>query len=168
MGEGVKERYLRLSPPHPFTPSPPHPFTSSYDKGMARFTILEHDHPTLHWDLLLEAGETLRTWRLAQPPEGPQPIPATPLPDHRLVYLDYEGPVSGNRGVVRAWDRGTFAPDLPAANPARLELRLHGGRVNGTALLWRQEGGDWVFQWIGEDTAVSCRPAAPPDALAAD
>jgi hypothetical protein len=129
---------------------------------MSRFTILEHDHPTLHWDLLLEAGGALRTWRLAQPPEGPQPIPATPLPDHRLAYLDYEGPVSGNRGVVRAWDRGTFTPELPAADAARIAMRLCGGRVNGTALLWRQEGGAWVFQLTQEEASVNCPPAPTP------
>ena len=35
-------------------------------------------------------------------------IPAEPLPDHRIEYLDYEGPVSGNRGTVTQFDVGTF------------------------------------------------------------
>ena len=30
------------------------------------------------------------------------------LPDHRLAYLDYEGPISGDRGSVTRWDRGTY------------------------------------------------------------
>jgi hypothetical protein len=30
------------------------------------------------------------------------------LADHRLAYLDYEGPVSGDRGIVRRLDTGTF------------------------------------------------------------
>src|SRR5437879_2020084 len=34
---------------------------------MRRFVILEHDHPQLHWDLMLEAGPALRTWRLSAP-----------------------------------------------------------------------------------------------------
>ena len=78
--------------------------------GWRRFTILEHDHPHLHWDLLLDAGDALRTWRLLSPPACLQWIAAEQLPDHRRLYLDYEGPVSGNRGT---WFRRT--PDFTAA-----------------------------------------------------
>ena len=28
--------------------------------------------------------------------------------DHRLIYLDYEGPISGARGIVKRFDWGTF------------------------------------------------------------
>ena len=66
----------------------------------SRFVILEHDHPFLHWDLLLEDGDVLKSWRLLQAPETGVSVPAEHLPDHRLMYLDYEGPVSGNRGTV--------------------------------------------------------------------
>ena len=34
----------------------------------ARFAILEHDYPVLHWDFMLEAGDVLRTWRLPAVP----------------------------------------------------------------------------------------------------
>ncbi|MBI1347968.1 hypothetical protein GC163_16965 [bacterium] len=71
-----------------------------------RFAILTHDHPFLHWDLLLEAGPVCRTWRLLSSPEDVRPIVAEAIPDHRLKYLDYEGPVSGNRGAVTRWDGG--------------------------------------------------------------
>src|SRR5690348_11647704 len=63
--------------------------------SMPRFAILAHDHPAPHWDLFLEAGPVLRSWRLAGPLVVNTPIAAAPAPDHRLVYLDYEGPVSG-------------------------------------------------------------------------
>ena len=33
--------------------------------AMPRFVILEHDHPHLHWDLMLEADGSLHAWRLA-------------------------------------------------------------------------------------------------------
>ena len=68
---------------------------------MPRFVILEHDYPQQHWDLMLEAGPVLRTWRLAEPPDVGRPVAATASFDHRPVYLDYEGPVSGNRGTVQ-------------------------------------------------------------------
>ena len=35
-------------------------------------------------------------------------FPAEALPDHRLIYLEYEGPISGDRGTVVAWDRGEY------------------------------------------------------------
>src|SRR5205807_395991 len=43
---------------------------------MPRFVILEHDHPELHWDLMLEAGPVLRTWRLAAPPQPGRAVAA--------------------------------------------------------------------------------------------
>lgn len=72
-----------------------------------RFVILEHDFPTLHWDLMLEAGDVLKTWRLPEPPRAGT-MTVEPLPDHRVRYLDYEGPVSGDRGAVARWDAGVF------------------------------------------------------------
>jgi DNA polymerase Ligase (LigD) len=75
---------------------------------MPRFVILEHDWPQRHWDLMLEAEGVLRTWRLAAPLTPGVDIPAEPIGAHRLLYLDYEGPVSGNRGFVKRWDWGTF------------------------------------------------------------
>jgi hypothetical protein len=116
--------------------------------GMPRFVILEHDHPALHWDLMLETGAMLRTWRLAAPPQTPgAPIAATALPDHRLAYLDYEGPVSGNRGTVQRWDAGSY--DEEAASPAMIALRLSGVRVRGAARLVHVAEGRWRFEWDG-------------------
>ncbi|RLS73211.1 MAG: hypothetical protein DWI01_03100 [Planctomycetota bacterium] len=75
-----------------------------------RFVILEHDHPFLHWDLLLEEECSARTWRLLRKPCLGEPIAAEPLPDHRLMYLDYEGVVSGDRGSVKRFLAGTYQP----------------------------------------------------------
>ncbi len=115
---------------------------------MPRFVILEHDHPELHWDLMLERGAALRTWRLARPPVTPGArIAAVALPDHRPHYLDYEGPVSGGRGTVKRWDTGDYAID--AEDGAALRVRLRGARVNGAARLVR-EGDAWAMEWLGE------------------
>ncbi len=98
-----------------------------------RFVILTHDWPVLHWDLLLEEGETLRAWRLLQEPiDESLPIDAEPLPPHRLFYLDYEGPVSGDRGTVTRWDRGTYR--LLAETEHELQIEFAGGRLQGE---WR-------------------------------
>ena len=103
---------------------------------MPRFVILTHDHPMLHWDLLLEdvsAGHLL-TWRLLQEPDSVTTIPAEPLSPHRLAYLDYEGPVSGNRGTVAQWDAGRYErhhSDESSETIAPFTVRLRGRRLNG-------------------------------------
>ena len=66
-----------------------------------RFVVLEHDYPFLHWDFLIEREDFLEAWRLLNPPRAGAPVSAESLPDHRRIYLNYEGPVSGRRGSVR-------------------------------------------------------------------
>jgi hypothetical protein len=107
--------------------------------AVSRFVILEHDHPHLHWDLMLECGAALRTWRLGSPPGRGGPVDAVALSDHRLAYLDYEGPVSGNRGRVVRWDGGTFA--WQSDDGGRLVVRLNGSRLRGV-LVVEMVGGD--------------------------
>jgi hypothetical protein len=106
-----------------------------------RYVILEHDHPHLHWDFMLEAGEVLRTWRLAAPPAAGGTVPAEPSFDHRQAYLDYEGPVGGGRGRVRRWDAGSFVWE--ANEPGRVAVRLVGQRLHLLAVLRRTAAGTW-------------------------
>jgi hypothetical protein len=108
---------------------------------MPRFVILEHDHPVLHWDLLLEAGDHLRAWRLATPPHPGAAGSAAGSFPHRPVYLDYEGPVSGGRGVVKRWDAGTFA--WLADEPGRVSVRLVGQRIRGLLVLVLAGEDEW-------------------------
>jgi hypothetical protein len=109
---------------------------------MSRFVLLEHDHPELHWDLMLECGAVLRTWRLTAPPCGGEVITAMASFDHRALYLDYEGPISGDRGRVIRWDRGTFIWETQAAD--RVVVRLRGERLRGILRLEQAESDDWV------------------------
>lgn len=99
---------------------------------MPRFVILEHDHPHLHWDLMLEVGSALRTWRLPRAPHAGDCLAAEPLGDHRLLYLDYEGPVGGGRGVVRRWDGGTYEQiEGGEIGRERVILQMAGQKVQG-------------------------------------
>jgi hypothetical protein len=112
---------------------------------MPRFIVLTHDHPRLHWDFMLEHGEKLRTWRLARPPDAGGPIAADAIGDHRLAYLDYEGPVSGGRGEVHRWDHGEF--ETIESLPEQIVVRLSGGRIRGEATLERIEQSEkWMFR----------------------
>ncbi|HXD85379.1 MAG TPA: DNA polymerase ligase N-terminal domain-containing protein [Urbifossiella sp.] len=96
---------------------------------MPRYVILEHDWPMRHWDLLLEAGESLRAWRLLEEPRTGGPIPAEANLPHRLFYLDYEGPIPGDRGQVQRWDSGTFI--WVENEPERAIFDLEGNRLTG-------------------------------------
>jgi hypothetical protein len=109
-----------------------------------RFVILTHDHPFLHWDLMLEREGVLRTWRLLAEPVSGGMSPAEPLADHRAAYLDYEGPVSGGRGAVVRWDRGTY--EIVSEIDDDLRITLHGTRLQGRATLTVGPSGTvWSF-----------------------
>ena len=114
---------------------------------MPRFAVLLHDHPSLHWDFLLEQGESCRTWRLPKAPDTPGDIAAEAIADHRLIYLDYEGPVSGDRGTVAQWDTGTF--EWLADGNDLVEVRLTGRRLNGIARLQRDDDSCWTLRREG-------------------
>lgn len=113
---------------------------------MPRFVVLLHDWPALHWDFLVEAGETLRAWRLPSEPRAECDSPAEPNVPHRLLYLDYEGPVSGGRGTVSRWDAGTC--DWHADEPDCVELEVRGAKLRGRVVI-RATGGECVFRLTG-------------------
>ena len=98
---------------------------------MPRFAILEHDWPTMHWDFLLESGGMLRAWRLREEPGPGRTVPAEANFDHRLMYLDFEGPLFGDRGSVTRWDAGTF--EWIVNEPDRVSVKLRGVKLIGRA-----------------------------------
>jgi hypothetical protein len=103
---------------------------------MPRFAVLRHDSPRgTHWDFLLEMGSALRTWALPQAPEPGAELICEALPDHRLAYLDYEGPVSGQRGSVARWDRGTY--EVCRQSDRELVVELCGEKLSGRVVLDR-------------------------------
>ena len=113
---------------------------------MPRFVVLAHDWPCPHWDFLVEAGPVLRAWRLLELPLAGAPVRAESNADHRLRYLDYEGPVSGNRGTVTRTDAGTC--DWLEDGDARVRIQLRGARFAGIAELRRDDTG-WTFALAG-------------------
>ena len=64
-----------------------------------------------HEVLMFDTGQVLRTYHLLALPQnsGRSSLAAERLRDHRRHYLDYEGTVSGNRGVVHRWASGHFS-----------------------------------------------------------
>jgi hypothetical protein len=102
-----------------------------------RYAILHHAGiPEPHFDLMFETapGSPLATWRSPTwpPTSGAQLIR---LDDHRRAYLDYEGPVSNDRGHVTRTAAGTYSFhtrtdttwELTLDSGARLSLHLPAG-----------------------------------------
>jgi DNA polymerase Ligase (LigD) len=117
---------------------------------MPRYVILEHDHPTCHWDFLLEVGTMLRSWRLTAPPSPETPVAAEASFDHRLIYLDYEGPISGGRGSVIRWDAGIYSGSL---EETCVEVTVQGSRLLGNIRMSVDNAGGWWL--LFEPTAES-------------
>lgn len=111
---------------------------------MARFVILRHAMPLesarpSHWDLMLEVEDRLWTWALPLPPSAAATnIEGERLVDHRLAYLEYEGPVSGGRGSVERWDVGRYR--IISAREGELVVELEGTRCRGRLSLVQMTG----------------------------
>jgi len=106
-----------------------------------RFVIQIHSgYGPTHYDFMIEAGEALATWQLAESPAGltaGTAMPARRLADHRREYLTYEGPVSRGRGRVDILDAGEC--EVTAEDPLRWEFRLAGRKLAGLFELTRAE-----------------------------
>ncbi|MCA9235471.1 MAG: hypothetical protein KDA44_08355 [Planctomycetales bacterium] len=134
---------------------------------MPRFVLLRHVVPTgsprgSHWDVMLEQGDALATWAIERLPlawadmlgetaaASDDSCEALELPAHRLAYLDYQGPVSGDRGEVTRCDRGEFT--VLTWSPVLIEVELQGEKLTGRARLTK----------AGEQGAVWRLTATPP------
>lgn len=104
---------------------------------MPRYVLLRHDVPPSfgrpsHWDLLLENGTECLAWALDDLPaawavklqisSSSASVTALGLRPHRPFYLNYEGPISGDRGSVYRVAAGEFEWELNSASHVRLRL----------------------------------------------
>jgi hypothetical protein len=119
-----------------------------------RFVVLRHNSPRgEHYDFMLEADGVLKTWVLPDPPLDGVDIVCDALPDHRIEYLDYEGPVSGQRGDVARWDAGAYSPESRGDGGWAVELK--GEKLAGRAEFVRSADNpeQWRFSYAAASTA---------------
>lgn len=103
-----------------------------------------------HTDWMFDNGISLWTWssdnKLPNLDQSFSERGFAKLTDHRRAYLDYEGPVSNDRGHVTRIEQGHY--ELIAHTVERFEVKLSGGR-SGVLVLQRTlespdaPGSDW-------------------------
>ena len=109
--------------------------------GERRFVLLRHELPessarASHYDLMLERDGDLFTLELVDLLQPGVPQTGRELPPHRKAYLDYEGPVSRDRGEVHAIDRGALA--IMTWNEESIDAELRGRWLHGRLTIARE------------------------------
>ena len=99
-----------------------------------------------HYDVMFETepGSLLTTFRFSELPSL-RATEVEKLPDHRRLYLDYEGPVSNNRGQVRrvAW----CSCWVNVNEPERISLTLDPiAPFDRNLIFWKTDRGEWFAQ----------------------
>lgn len=87
---------------------------------------------------MLERDGVLGTWTLCELPTEQAWVVAQRIHDHRLDYLEYEGPISGDRGHVSRYDRGSCQID--AYDNLRVTARIAGQHLRGQLRLEKFAG----------------------------
>lgn len=149
--------------------------TFSPPKASGRYVVLLHRNPNApwrryqqgepepsdaepgddHYDWLFESSGTLATWatRDRLPTHTDGEVAGLRLPDHRTMYLDFEGPVSGNRGSVRRVELGFF--EVIRSSSDRYQLRTRGTRegILNIYLTWFGDGSSFWRISFSRNTA---------------
>ncbi|MHC4720670.1 MAG: DNA polymerase ligase N-terminal domain-containing protein [Planctomycetota bacterium] len=110
------------------------------------FVIQKHSKADdVHWDLMLEAGQVLETYRLALPPEQllKQTTAAVKISDHSLKFLTYQGTVNKGAGTVEIAETGTY--QILSENAGRRQLQLNGSILKGKFTLTHIDAENWQF-----------------------
>jgi bifunctional non-homologous end joining protein LigD len=110
--------------------------------------IQEHHARALHWDFRLERDGVLVSWAVPKglPLDKGKNHLAVHVEDHPLEYGGFEGEIPKGEygaGKVRIWDRGTY--DELKWTDRKVEVQLHGERVDGRFALFRTKGDQWMI-----------------------
>lgn len=121
-----------------------------------KFVIQKHTKArAVHWDLMLETGDVLQTYRIELPPQElyNQRTTAIRIFDHPLKFLTYEGSLSEGKGLVQIADSGTY--QLLNEKQDRRRMQLEGKILHGKFALRHIEGDRWEFYLLKAGTSGS-------------
>ncbi|HSD75747.1 MAG TPA: DNA ligase D [Solirubrobacteraceae bacterium] len=130
-----------------------------------RFVVQEHHATRLHWDLRLERDGVLVSWAVPNglPTEPRENRLAVHTEDHPLEYLEFHGEIprgSYGAGTMTIWDRGTY--EELKWEPRKVEVLLHGERVEGRYALFPIDAGEDPKDWMIHRMDPPADPAAEP------
>lgn len=123
-----------------------------------QFVILRHERSEgdYHWDLLFDLGETrLKTFSLESSlvergvANGTLSGRVSVSPDHRRVYLRFEGEISGGRGTVRRIEEGEFL-----ATHENTVLHFQGKSLSGTLQMQDSPSVPWSVEIAFSDDSI--------------
>jgi len=110
------------------------------------FVIQKHTRAKdVHWDLMLQIGDNLQTYRLEEAPQKVlhHAVNATRILDHPLKFLTYQGPVNKGQGTVQIAEAGIY--QIMCKDSNRMELHLSGKILKGKFFLLHTQGNQWLF-----------------------
>ena len=127
------------------------------DAGELTFVVQKHWASSLHYDLRLELGGTMKSWAVPKGPsfDSKDKRMAVQVEDHPISYSGFEGtipPKQYGAGKVIVWDKGTWKPLVAAQQGLRdgnLKFELHGHKLHGKWVLVRMKGkGEKQAPWL--------------------
>jgi len=138
----------------------PEPKGSTKSKGGKTpiYVIQKHHARSLHYDLRLQMGRTLKSW--AVPKGVPKRIGEKHLAilteNHPLSYAKFEGVIPEGHygaGTVKIWDSGTFenvkSDSLTKCfRDGVIEVRFNGKKLKGNYALVHFRDKNWLFMKV--------------------
>ena len=112
----------------------------------SQFVIQKHTKSGgRHWDLMVQDGDLLQTWRLDKSPKQilNTQAKAEKIFDHPPKFLTYEGPVNNGKGSVKIADAG--ACKITARSDDKIEMELGGAILKGEFILTHITENRWRF-----------------------
>ena len=165
MAAGERLRKYRAKRDFDATPEPAATDETARENDTPRFVIHEHSARRLHWDLRLESDGALASWALPKglPEEPGENRFAAATEDHPLEYLDFHGEIPKGQygaGTMTVWDSGTY--ECLKWEPRKVEVALHGKRVDARYALFPIEQGQAPKEWMIHRMDPPADPAREP------
>ena len=116
-------------------------------KNSRKFVIQKHTKgEAVHWDLMLEAGQVLETYRIDLPPEeiSGKLVEAVKIFDHSVKFLTYQGSVEQGKGLVEIADSGIYR--IISKTDAQTEFQFEGKILKGKFALTLLKEDRWQFK----------------------
>jgi hypothetical protein len=120
---------------------------------MPKYIIQKHEKQgePVHWDLMLEHDDVLKTFRIDRPPErwNDEVAQAIPIFDHEKRFLTYEGPVNKGLGHVEIVERGGYQTVSQTLNSWHLDLQ--GTVLRGAFVLRGVDAHSWTLTMLSSN-----------------